>query len=222
MSEMNDCINRICAELERWGVQGIPEYKQKLMDNSASANFKDFLLEGKAALMFREQCFRVTLREAPDLALEFNGGQLYAEVKHFRLKKQDLIDNAKMSEPGDELVPYGDTVPLEGKPAWKQVYNVAKSKIRQYKQDAPNILVVESSSPNCIEETEISTAVEMVNEAVCSGKCPGLGRLNGILFVSLERYNISHKRRAFFYSTGKPDVSIPPQILVLLKEIRLG
>ena len=141
MSEMNDCINRICAELERWGVQGIPEYKQKLMDNSASANFKDFLLEGKAALMFREQCFRVTLREAPDLALEFNGGQLYAEVNHFRLKKQDLIDNAKMSEPGDELVPYGDTVPLEGKPAWKQVYNVAKSKISQYKENAPNILV---------------------------------------------------------------------------------
>ncbi len=48
------------------------------------------------------------MREAPDLALEFNGEQLYAEVKHFRLKDQDLIDNAQMSEPGDILVPYGD------------------------------------------------------------------------------------------------------------------
>lgn len=219
---MNESINRICAELDRRGVQGIPEYKQKLMDNSASTNFEDFLLEGRAACMFRKADFGVTLREAPDLALEFNGEQLYAEVKHFRLKEQDLIDDAKMSEPGDELVPYGDTVPLEGKPAWEQVYNVAKSKIRQYKQNAPNILVVESSSPNCIEDADILTAVRMVNEAVCSDKCPGLGRLNGILFVSLESYNISHKRRVLFYSTGKPDVPLTPGVKNLLSSISLG
>jgi hypothetical protein len=222
MSEMNDFINRICADLERRGVQGIPEYKQKLMDNSASANFEDFLLEGKAALMFREVDFRVTLREAPDLALEFNGEQLYVEVKHFRLKKQDLIDDAKMSEPGDELVPYGDTVPLEGKPAWEQVYNVAKSKIRQYKQNAPNILVIESSSPNCIDDVIILTAIEMVNEAVRSDKCPGFGRLNGILIASLKSYNISHKRNAFFYPTDKPDVPLTTEVVNLLGSISLG
>ncbi len=221
MSEMDDCINRICTELERRGVQGVPEYKQRLMDNSVSANFKDFLLEGKAALMFREVGFCVTLREAPDLALEFNGEQLYAEVKHFRLKEQDLIDDAKMREPGDELVLYGDPVPLEGMPAWEQVYNVAKSKIRQYKQNAPNILVVESSSPNCIDDVIIQPAVDMVNEAVCSDKCPGLGRLNGILLVSSVG-NIRQKRNAFFYPTDKPDVSIPLGILDLLKKIRLG
>ena len=125
MSEMNDCIIKICVELETLGVQGVPKYKQRLMDNSESTNFEDFLLEGRAALMFRKAGFGVTLREAPDLALEFNGEQLYAEVKHFRLKEQDLIDNAKMSELGDILVPYGDTVLMEGKPAWEQVYNVA-------------------------------------------------------------------------------------------------
>ena len=218
MSEMNDCINRICAELERRGVQGIPEYKQKLMDNSASTNFKDFLLEGKAALMFREVGFRVILGEAPDLALEFNGEQLYAEVKHFRLKEQDLIDDDKMSGPGDELVPYGDTVPLEGKPAWEQVYNVAKSKIRQYKQNAPNILVIESSS-DCIDDVIIPTAVDMVNEAVCSGKCSGLGRLNGILLV-LDWYNISQKRNAFFYPTDQRRCSLPLDQATLMEKLR--
>jgi hypothetical protein len=222
MSEMNDCINRICAELERQGVQGTPEYKQKLMDNSASADFKDFLLEGKAALMFRKAGFDVTLREAPDLALEFNGGQLYAEVKHFRLKEQDSIDDAKMSEPSDELIPYGDTVPLEGKPACEQVYNVAKRKIRQYKQNAPNILIVESSSPNCIEDVDILTAVEMVNDAVRSDQCPGFGRLNGILIISLKSDNISQKRNAFFYPTDKPDVLLTPEVVNLLSSISLG
>ena len=79
--------------------------------------------------MYRKAGFAVTLREAPDLALEFNGGQLWAEVKHFRLKPQDLIDNAKMSELGDLLEPYGDTFPLEGKYACEEVYDVA---IRYY------------------------------------------------------------------------------------------
>jgi len=222
MSEMNHFITNVCTDLEKAGVQGVPQYKQRLMANSASDNFEDFLLEGRAALMFRQAGFHVTLREAPDLALEFNSEQLYAEVKHFRLKEQDLIDNAKMSDPGDILVPYGDTSPLEGKPAWEQVYNVAKSKISQYKLHAPNILVVESSSPNCIDDLVIPTAVDMVNEAVCSGKCSGLGRLNGILFVSLDWYNISHRRKVFFYPTGKPDVSLTSGILSLLDRISLG
>jgi hypothetical protein len=170
--------------------------------------------------MFRQAGFRVTLREAPDLALKFNNEQLYAEVKHFRLKEQDLIDDAKMSEPGDILVPYGDTAPLEGKPAWEQVYNVAKSKISQYKENAPNILVIESSS-NCIDDVIIPTAVDMVSEAVCSGKCSDLGRLNGILLVS-DWFNISHKRMVFFYPTGKPDVPLTPEVLNLLSRISLG
>jgi len=70
---MNDFITRICADLEKTGVRGVPEYKQRLIANSASANFEDFLLEGRAALMFRQAGFGVTLREVPDLALEFNG-----------------------------------------------------------------------------------------------------------------------------------------------------
>lgn len=220
MVEMNGTTTNICTNLERAGVNGIPIYRQRLIANYTSDKFQDFLLEGRAALMFRQAGFRVTLREAPDLALKFNNEQLYAEVKHFRLKEQDLIDDAKMSEPGDELVLYGDTVPLEGKPASEQVYNVAKSKIRQYKENAPNILVIESSS-NCIDDVIIPKAVDMVSEAVCSGKCSDLGRLNGILLVS-DWFNISHKRMVFFYSTGKPDVPLTPEVLNLLSRISLG
>ena len=154
MVEINGTTTNICTNLERAGVNGIPIYRQRLIANYTSDKFQDFLLEGRAALMFRQAGFRVTLREAPDLALKFNNEQLYAEVKHFRLKEQDLIDDAKMSEPGDILVPYGEGEFSE------QVYNVAKSKISQYKLHAPNILVVESNSPNCIDDVIIPTAVD--------------------------------------------------------------
>jgi hypothetical protein len=213
-------VHEYIKALEQAGVQGVPEYEQRLIDNSENTNFKDFLLEGRAALMFRKAGFGVTLREAPDLALEFNRKQLYAEVKHFRLKKQDLVDSAKMSESGDILVPYGDTVPMEGKPAWEQVFNVAKSKVSQYKANVPNILVIESNS-DCIDDLIIPYAVDMVNEEVYSGKCSRLGRLNGILMVS-EWFNISHKRRVFFYSTGKPDIPLTPEVENLLSSISLG
>jgi len=222
MSEMNDFISNVCIDLEKAGVQGVPEYKQRLMDNSESTNFEDFLLECRAALMFRKAGFGVTLREAPDLALESNNEQLYAEVKHFRLKEQDLIDDAKMSEPGKTLALYGDTVPMEGEPAWEQVYNVAKNKVSQYKKNVPNILVVESNSPNCIDDVVIPTVVNMVGEAVCSGECPGFSRLNGILLVSLGCYNISQKRNVFFFLTGKPDVPLTPEVLNLLSRIYSG
>jgi len=222
MTEMNDFISIICTDLEKAGVQGILEYKQRLMNNSENTNFEDFLLEGRSALMFRKAGFSVTLRDAPDLALEFNNEQLYAEVKHFRLKEQDMDDDARMNESGDILVPYGDTVPLEGKPTWEQVYNVAKDKISQYKENVPNILVIESSSSNCIDDVIIPTAVNMVDKAVCSGECSSFSRLNGILLVSLDCDNISQKRNAFFFPTGKPDVTLTPEVLNLLSSISLG
>jgi len=219
--EINDFIAKVCTDLEKAGVQGVPEYKRRLTDNSTSIHFKDFLLEGRAAFMFRKAGFVVTLREAPDLVLEFDGEQFYAEVKHFKLKKQDSIDDANMRETDDILVPYGDTVPTEDKPAWEQVFDVAKSKKNQYKENASNILVIESDS-DCIDDLITPDAVDIVDEAICTGECPGLGRLNGILLVLPDSYNISQKRNAFFYSTSKPDVPLTLDILNLLSRIRLG
>ena len=89
MTEMNDFIPIICTDLEKAGVQGVPEYKQRLMDNSEGINFEDFLLEGKAALMFRKADFSVTLRDAPDLALEFNNEQLYTTEPILWLREEN-------------------------------------------------------------------------------------------------------------------------------------
>ncbi len=218
----NDIIIRMRIDLEKAHVQGIPKYIKNLQ--AISDSLEDFRLEGKAALMFARAGCSVTIRkraEPPDLALRFNNEQFYAEVKHFRMKEQDRKDAAKMSEPGDELELYGDTVPLEGKPAWEQVYGVAKKKTKQYVEHAPNILIIESSSAS-IEDTEILTAINIINEDVHSGKCPEFTKLNGIL-LALDWYNISQQwRKVFFYCTSNPAVPISRELFFLLHEIRLG
>ena len=225
MTELyNDIITNMRISLENAHVKGIPEYIKNLQ--AISDSLEDFRLEGKAAFMFARAGCSVTIRkraEPPDLALRFNNEQFYAEVKHFREKEQDRIDTAKMSGLDDEneLEPYGDIVPLEGKSAWEQVYEVAKKKIGQYKENAPNILVIESSSTS-IEDTEIPTAINMIDEDVRSGKSPGLTKLNGIL-LALDWSNISRQwRKVFFYPTSKPAVSLSRELSGLLDEIRQG
>lgn len=215
-------ITNIRISLEKAHVHGIPEYRKKLQANSNNnENFEDVHLEGKAALMFSKAGCEVTMRDSPDLVLRFNNEQFYAEVKHFREKEQDRIDAAKMSEPGDYLVSYGDTFPLEGKHAWEQVYNVAKDKITQYKEHAPYILVIESSSTS-IEDPEIDMATGKINEDVSSGKCEGFAKLNGILLTS-NWHNISQQwRNVYFLATSSPAVSLSREFSALLDKICHG
>ncbi|GAI03616.1 unnamed protein product, partial [marine sediment metagenome] len=196
-------ITSMRISLEKAHVQGVPEYIKRLQNNSSKDDvFQDLLLERRAALMFSKAGCEVTIQDAPDLALRFNNEQFYAEVKHFRLKKQDQ---------------YGDTVP----PAWKQVYNVAKDKIKQYKEHSPNILVIENNDDR-IEELDIPTAIDGINQDVRSGKCPGFAKLNGILLISLDWYNISQKRQVYFRPTSNPAVSLRRELFFLLDDIRLG
>jgi len=199
----NGVITSMRISLGKAHVEGVPEYIKRLQNNSSSDDvFQDLRLEGRAALMFRQAGCGVSIQESPDLALKFNNEQFYAEVKHFRLKKQDQ---------------YGDTVP----PAWEQVYNVAKNKIKQYKKLSSNILVIENNDDR-IEDLDMPRAIDSINEDVRSGKCPGLARLNGILLITLDWYNISHRRNVFFYPTSKPAVSLRRELFFLLDDIRFG
>ena len=223
-SSKNDIITSMRISLEKAHVTGIPEYIKNLQANSNSPNFKDFYLESTAALMFAGAGCIVTIRkreEPPDLSLKFNNDQFYAEVKHFREKEQDRKDNAKMSKASDLLEPYGDTFPLEGKYACEEVYNVAINKINQYKEHAPNILVIESSS-DCIEDTEIPSAIDMINKDVHSGKCPGFTKLNGILLITVNVYNFSQRRKVYFYPTSYNAVPLSRELDGLLDKICIG
>ena len=201
----NDIITSMRISLEKAHVEGVPEYIENLQANSNGENFEDFRLEGKAALMFAGAGSIVTIRkreESPDLSLKFDNEQFYAEVKHFRLKKQDQ---------------YSDTIP----PAWEQVYNVAKDKIKQYKEHSSNILVIENNDDR-IEELDIPTAIDRINEDVRSGKRPGFAKINGILLISLDWYNISQGRKVFFCRTSNPVVLLGREVSSLLDKIRQG
>lgn len=219
---MDDIVASMHIRLEEAHVKGVAEYMKKLQANANNKdNFEDVQLEGMAALMFSKEGLDVTMRDSPDLALELKKERFYAEVKHFREKEQDRIDTAEMSKPCDLLVPYGDTFPLEGKHAWEQVYNVAKDKIAQYKEHAPNILVVESSS-DCIDDTIMGDAIDVINKDVRSGTCPGFAKLNGILLIPVDWYNISQQRRVHFRPTSNHAVSLSHELFSLIGDIRLG
>jgi hypothetical protein len=196
-----DIIASMRVSLGEAHVQGVPEYIKKLLANSNNRyTFKDIFLEGKAALMFAGTGCEVTMRESPDLFLKFNDERFYAEVKHFRLKNQDQCS---------------DTVP----PAWEQVYNVAKKKIAQYREQACNILVIENNDDR-MEELDIPTTIDAINKDVRSGKCQEFAKLNGILLIALDWYNISQGRRVFFYYTSNPAVSLRRELFFLLDGIR--
>ena len=84
--------------------------------------------------MFLRNGWHVEMRERPDLMLERDGDIIYAEVKHFHRKLQDQLDEQAMNAEtqDDLLMPIGDTVDLEGAPAWRQIADVAAKKISQY------------------------------------------------------------------------------------------
>ena len=113
------------------GVRNAESYRRKLSDNSGEPTvLRDLASEGVAALMFSMAGFVVEMGESPDLSLTGFGQSLFAEVKHFRYKPQDAVDNVKLREYNDYLIAFGNTVPTEGTAAWKQVADVAQRKAR--------------------------------------------------------------------------------------------
>lgn len=183
--EFDQFIKGYTFRLRDEGISGVDQYEQKLRNNSRNAeNFDDLLFEGRAALMFRHNGFRVTMRESPDLQIELDTEKVYVEVKHFREKEQDRIDERNMSEATDMLVPIGDLIPTEGIPAYEQIANVAIRKVDQYIENAPNVLVVESSSDSL--ELMVSSAVHEYDDQVVESNDHCLYRLNAIMLVNTD------------------------------------
>jgi hypothetical protein len=208
--------------LEEAGATNTSNYLDKLRTNRPNRDvFEDLLFEGRTALMFLLHGFSVDMRDSPDLGIQLASNQLYAEVKHFRLKGQDRIDQTNMEMAQDEQVPFGDTFPLEDKAAWIQVTDVAKRKTKQYRENVPNILVIGSSSPHCIDDSIMSTVINILSEAVSNGESPALEKLNGILLISPE-YNLSRKRRVYFFPTHQSRVPLNQEVLETLNSIRNG
>ncbi len=176
-------IGQLVAQLRGKGAIGVEQYEQKLKNNVRNiAVLDDLFFEGQAALLFLNNGFKVTLRDSPDLKIELANEVVYAEVKHFREKEQDRIDEKAMSAATVFLVPIGDTTPTEGSAVWEQIVEVAISKADQYVMNAPNILIIESSSDST--SLTLSTAAHNYNDEVRKTSDPRLRRLNALMLVN--------------------------------------
>jgi hypothetical protein len=176
-------LNQYVSQLRREGIGGFEQHEHKLTDNLRNLSvLNDLFLEGRAALMFQRNGFRVVLREKPDLQLELNKEIVYAEVKHFQRKEQDRIDEEAMRKASGLLVPIGDTTPTEGDPVWKQIANVAIRKASQYMEGAANVLLIESSSESL--EMMLATAVNEYDDEIPRRSDPRLRRLSAFILVT--------------------------------------
>jgi len=215
-------VESVCQCLAAAGVGGIDGFRAKLISNRACAPvFQDLLFEARTALMFaRAQC-SVSMRESPDLEVTLGAHRFFAEVTHFRRKRQDDVDDERLSEASSLLVPYGDTVPTEGSAAWDQVAAVACKKVLQYRPDVLNVLVINSSSANCIDEAIIPTAIDKIDEICRTAPDHGLRKLNGIVLVS-EEVNVTRGgRNVHFFEGSRSAVLLPDEVRAMLNGIRL-
>jgi hypothetical protein len=216
-------IRELVEKLGAAGVRGLDQYECRLRSNARKAeNLRDLLDEGRAALALRRGGFGVLLRESPDIEVTLDGETVFVEVKHFREKEQDRIDERAMCEATDLLVRTGDTVPLEGLHAWAQIVNVAIRKAPQYVAGHPNVLVIMSSSDSL--ELMAATAAHSFDDVVAERNDPRLRRLNAIMLVNTGWVGIhdSMFENVEFEPTAHPAAPLSDRMLAAWKSIHLA
>ncbi len=224
-SDVLQFIDQLVAQLRCNGAIGVEQYEQKLKNNAKNiAVLDDLFFEGRAALLFLSNGFKVTLRDSPDLKIELDNEVVYAEVKHFREKEQDRIDEKAMSEANDILVPIGNTTATEGSEVWEQIVEVAirKAKADQYMMNAPNILIIESSSDST--SLTLLSAAHKYNDRVRKTNDPRLRRLNALMLVNIGLYGFGNSGpyNTEFCPLAYIDTPMSYRLISALFDIRLG
>jgi hypothetical protein len=206
------------AALRAAAATGIEQYEQKLRNNADEPEvLADLLLESRAALMFLRHGFEVAMQESPDLRIELDEEVVCVEVKHFREKEQDRLDEGAMRETPERLVRTGDLAQSEGAEAWEQIVAVAVKKAPQYASDAPNMLVVESSSPSL--ELMLRTAVNDYDKKVMKSADVRLRRLSGIMLAQTDWIVLRDMRNVCFLPTAHAAVPLSARMTHALFEI---
>ncbi len=212
-------IQGISAILVKPEITGLSEYLHKLQNNIGNDEvFEDLLFEGYAALMFSDYGIKVNMQDSPDLLVDCNGEKFCAEVKHFRQKEQDIIDDENMQAACTTLVEIGNTLRSENSNSWDQVLAVVKKKCKQFKDTLPNILVIGNSSSNCIDDSIMPTAIHMIQEQIIKGSCD-LRRLNGVMLLG---FNVYQRGNVFYYPLVDPIIPLKKSTESLLNQITLA
>lgn len=218
-------IDQLVTQLRDKGAIGVEQYEVKLKNNATNiAVTDDLFFEGRAALLFLNNGFKVTLRDSPDLKIELDNEVVYAEVKHFREKEQDRRDEKAMSETREFLVEIGDTTAteVEGSAVYEQIADVAIRKADQYVMNAPNILIIESSSDST--SLNLSSVAHEYNDRVRKTNDPRLHRLNALMLVNCCLYDFGNSgpHNTEFYPLAYVDTPMSRKLISTLFDIQLG
>lgn len=220
---MSSFCEEWCSKLKKAGVKAVDAFAEKIRNQKSPENLESLICEARVALMFRSAGFTVTMQDRPDLVLELAGSRVYVEVKHFRMKEQDKTDESELLKPLESdlsvLGRYGDTTKTEGKPAWQQIVDVARKKIGQYGTDAPNILVIFSSSPHCVGDAEMISAAHELDDEVADCRTPGLERLSGLMLIA-ESWIKRSGRSVYFELIRNSALPLPTLIIEALSKIK--
>ncbi len=216
-------IDQLVTQLRGKGAIGVEQYEVKLKNNAKNiAVLDDLFFEGRAALLFLTNGFKVTLRDSPDVKIELDNEVVYAEVKHFREKERDRIDEKAMAKTRGLLVPIGDTTVTESSAVYEQIADVAISKADQYVMNAPNILIIESSSDST--SLNLSSAAREYNDRVRKTNDPRLRRLNALMLVNCCLYDFGNSGpyNTEFCPLAYIDTPMSRRLISTLFDIQLG
>lgn len=213
---------RLIKRLRDLNVSGVALFESKVADNRQTPEVvADLLLEACAAITLRAAGCQVTMRERPDLVFEWNGEEVFAEVKHFRRKLQDAIDDRRLAEASEhgELVPYGNTVPTESVSAEQQVLDVLSRKSKILIPSKPNLVVIGSSSNHCVDDVAVQIAVTRLESRQHSGLPLELRRISGVLYMSPD-FSLKHHRSAYSFPSAAAEVPLSSSLRDHLEDIR--
>ena len=218
-----DVIIHYVDRLRRAGAGNVDEYEARLRSNAKSLpTFNSFISEAVAALMFLEYGADVTMRERPDLAVTLGGQKFYAEVKHFKRKIQDDVnDEALRNAPEFEMICVQDTTFIEGVTAYRQIADVAAKKANQYVDGELNILIIDSES-DLLHLMARSAAQEFSDMKRGMPPDSPLHRLNGIMVIT-SLFGVGRRRwNVDFAVTREPARRFGFRLLRVLAEIKVS
>ncbi len=212
-------IEHAASTLRSAGALDVDVYELKLRQNAPSpTQVINHLSEARVALMFLENGAQVTMRDSPDLKIEWIDAMFYAEVKHINRKKQDELDEASMRIAHHKLVRVGDTHPIEKRHPYEQLYDVARKKSPKCIDGALNILVIDSSSESMepADATARSAARMCDEELIKTPHDSALRRLHGIMLITSWGSVGRNSRNVAFAMTK---YALPPMSLKLIQAL---
>jgi hypothetical protein len=196
------------SELRRHGAEGIDQYERKLRSFSSNQRkLLEFIAEARAALLFLKNGIGVTMQDAPDLCLNFNGETIYAEVKHQHEKETDRRDEVPMATARPyEFVQIGNVFDDEQQPGWQGMCATAIKKESQYVEGSPNILVFVSHSNSL--DLLLPSAMKEFDDAVRkAGVASPLRKLGGMVMIGFNQgvgYNPNNVEFCYADDAFKP------------------